>query len=211
MYFRSRAEIISLTTCATFLAEKYLEALKALRIAHALEPRNPELHFRIAQLKTEVECKFLHAFSIPPSTSLTQNRMTASGSLPQHVSAVINSAMPTLFPAPSIEAFNSDLLQHGSSLAINILAAAKALHIARGDSGRGEVEELVFQIVKGEVDPDVEVSFKHLFILVCEYVVHTALPSSDNDTGSFVPPVSTGIFLESRRIQGKSGGEVSAR
>ncbi|KAI0264685.1 NMDA receptor-regulated protein 1-domain-containing protein [Gloeopeniophorella convolvens] len=114
---------------------KYLQAVRALNNAKALDPEHPELHVRYLHFRKSYT-------SVPPPTSAT-------------VGAAISSALEALIPGEiSLEAYNAEYLQRHSTDAKALLGAAKGLH-ALG-SPRDEVEGVVI----GSLNPGVDMPFQ---------------------------------------------------
>ncbi|KAH0834787.1 NMDA receptor-regulated protein 1-domain-containing protein [Lanmaoa asiatica] len=102
--------------------KKYLKATQALRRAHACDPHHPEVHVRIVELARKV---------------------ASMNDISEPIKSVLDESMAVLKPAQvSLDAFNSQYLQHHSSSALAILASARVSDML--DAPREEVENLLF-------------------------------------------------------------------
>ncbi|EJD05554.1 NMDA receptor-regulated protein 1a [Fomitiporia mediterranea MF3/22] len=123
---------------------KYLQAVKALLAAHALDPNDADLHVRIVDFKSRVS-----ALSNP---------------LPQPIAAAVLSAISTLIPSEvSLETFNSQYLQRYSTSARATLAASEALHLLHAPVN--EIESTVFGMLAPENAVDIKTTQKALDFL----------------------------------------------
>ncbi|KAH8998080.1 NMDA receptor-regulated protein 1-domain-containing protein [Lactarius akahatsu] len=110
---------------------KYLQAVRALSHAKALDADHPELHVRYLHFQ-----KLYGSLPLPP---------------PAPVGTVISNAMATLATDEmSSEAYNVQYLQRHSGNAGAVLGAAKALQILGGP--RDEVEGILFGVLNPGVD-----------------------------------------------------------
>jgi hypothetical protein len=111
-----------------------LQALKALRRAHALDPANPKL------------LEPLVSFFAP-------NHLSTLSELDR---TVVDGQRSVLCPQDSLDALVSQSLQTNGNSARHILGAAKATEVLH--PGSAEAETLVFQLTRDEIEVDLEVS-----------------------------------------------------
>ncbi|KAL8280686.1 hypothetical protein RQP46_007009 [Phenoliferia psychrophenolica] len=111
--------------------EKYLQALRALRSAHAIDPTSTALHPLIVRFKVLVS-------HLP------------EGTLSPTVQTTIDTGLVELLDGKSLDAFNAEVLQRGGAACV--VAAAKGTLAAR-EGAQGEVEELLFQLLRDEANP----------------------------------------------------------
>ncbi|KAM0752180.1 N-terminal acetyltransferase A, auxiliary subunit [Meredithblackwellia eburnea MCA 4105] len=122
--------------------EKYLQALRALRNAHALDAKDPSLHPLIVRFKVLVS-------SLPADFNASLKKTLDDG---------LNGLMGNR----SVEVFNAEALQIGGSK--YTLASAKGTIAFRGDAGKSETEELLFQLLK-DADATLDDTVEALVIL----------------------------------------------
>ncbi|KAF8308202.1 NMDA receptor-regulated protein 1a [Clavulina sp. PMI_390] len=123
---------------------KYLQALRALNSAKAIDATSPELHVRLADFKSRI-----NALPSP---------------LPSDVGAVVSSGLESLLPGdPSLEAFNNAFLQQSPATASRSLAAAQVAKINKQPVS--DVENLVFQMLHDEAEPSIPLCIEALSFL----------------------------------------------
>ncbi|KAL4251971.1 NMDA receptor-regulated protein 1a [Abortiporus biennis] len=123
---------------------KYLQAVKALTRAQALDSENAELHVRLVHFRKTIS-------SLPQQPA-------------EPVGPVLASSLSKLIPEDvSLETYNSQFLQKHSTSDKAMLAAAKVLHIL--GSPISEIESTVFGVFNPEVPSHVTVSLDILSFL----------------------------------------------
>ncbi|KZT00643.1 NMDA receptor-regulated protein 1a [Laetiporus sulphureus 93-53] len=117
--------------------KKYIQAVKALNSARAVNAEDPELHVRLVHFRTIVA-------SLPQSP-------------PAPMGPVVSEALTKLLPEElSLELYNSQYLQRHSTDARAILACAKVSHLLQAP--RGEVEDATFAVLNPDVKLDIKTS-----------------------------------------------------
>ncbi|KAF8886487.1 NMDA receptor-regulated protein 1-domain-containing protein [Infundibulicybe gibba] len=125
--------------------KKFLQAVKALNRARAIDPEHPELHIRLVDFHQAAS-----SLSQPP---------------PSPIGPVFMDIKTTLFPDNlSIETFNSQYLQRHSTSAPAILASARVLQKLKAPPE--EIDDTVFLTLKEDVVLDLKVA-----ITAVEYLV----------------------------------------
>ncbi|KAK4702781.1 N-alpha-acetyltransferase 15/16, NatA auxiliary subunit, partial [Phenoliferia sp. Uapishka_3] len=115
--------------------EKYLQALRALRTAYAIDPTSAALHPLIVRFRMVI-------FGLPPDAVSPAARKT------------IDAGLLELMGSKTVDAFNAEILQRGGC---NYVVAAAKGTLAASSEATKEVEELLFQLVRAEAKPDLEV------------------------------------------------------
>jgi tetratricopeptide (TPR) repeat protein len=124
--------------------KKYLQALKALEHARALDPEHPELHIRLVEFKRTVS------------------------TLPQPLSdphgAILSESLNNLLPEEiSLDTYNSQYLQRNPSSAPSILATAKVSY--KLESPRESVESTIFNTLEENVNLDIKTALSIIAFL----------------------------------------------
>lgn len=159
------------------ITEKYLQALRALNSAKAIDATSPEIHVRIADFRSRSESQTLIASTLEFVVHFKTHPSIVSAlptPLRDEVSATISSGLDSLAPGnPSLEALNSSFLQQGPTTAPKLLAAARVAIIAKQEPT--VAEEYIFQLLNDAAHPTVSVC--PLTLPLC---VSLSLLSSDN-------------------------------
>ncbi|KAF5383319.1 hypothetical protein D9615_004982 [Tricholomella constricta] len=114
--------------------KKFLQAVKALNCARALNHEHPELHIRLVHFRQAVQ-------------ALPQQ-------LPAPIGPLVTEALAKLLPDEvSLDTYNGQCLQRHSSEPLAVLAAAKVAHAL--EAPLQEVEEIVFGTLREDSKLDV--------------------------------------------------------
>lgn len=138
--------------------EKYLQALRALNSAKAIDAASPELHVRVTDFKSRCESDFLSALPFPPANVSLQQLIvsTLPNPLREETNDAVSSGLESLAPGnPSLDVLNSTYLQQGPTTAPKLLAAARVALTAKHTTT--EVEDFVFQMLNAGAQPTVSV------------------------------------------------------
>lgn len=129
--------VLGVLTQLSSRPEKYLQALRALRSASALDATSTALHPLIVRFAVVVAA--LPADAVSPA-----------------VRSTLDAGVSELLGSKSVDAFNAEALQRGG--AKGVVAAAKGTLAARS-AATAEVEDLLFQLVRIEASPSLSVRF----------------------------------------------------
>lgn len=115
--------------------EKYLQALRALQTAQSIDPTSPTLHLLIVRFRVLV---------------------SSLSSLPEQVSTTLEAGFSDLLNGASdVNAFIAEGLQKRSTSPKQVLAGARA-KVVVDESAKVEAEELVFQLLRDELNATLE-------------------------------------------------------
>ncbi|PCH44761.1 N-terminal acetyltransferase A auxiliary subunit [Wolfiporia cocos MD-104 SS10] len=132
---------------------KYLQAVRALNAARALDGEHPELHVRIAHLRRTIS-----SAPQPP---------------PAPIGPVVTAAVSELLPeGVSLEHFSSQYLQRHPANPLAILASARISHLLQAP--REEVESALFGVFNPEVQLDIRGALR-----ISEFLDEIGSPRAD--------------------------------
>lgn len=146
-------------TRTIILAEKFLQAVKMLLTAQAVDAQDPELHVRIVDFKlhsTNPTFSYFDSYMLNLDLILEYLVSPSPSQVPESVQSVIALALPKLIPeGMGLDAFNSQFLQRQGTSPKVVLAVAQVSR--KLGAPADETESIVFGLLNPELQSDVKV------------------------------------------------------